>query len=70
LHRLPGNFLEEKRRMKNTEEMKHFQTAAPATLSTCPWHIPASPRSNKQKYRLTPKGKAWLAAASATGAPS
>jgi transcriptional regulator with XRE-family HTH domain len=32
--------------------------------------IPASPRSNKQKYRLTPKGKAWLAAASATGAPS
>jgi hypothetical protein len=23
--------------MKNTEEMKHFQTAAPATLSTCPW---------------------------------
>jgi hypothetical protein len=30
--------------MKNTEEMKHFQTAAPATLSTCPWqfdHIPS-----------------------------
>jgi transcriptional regulator with XRE-family HTH domain len=24
--------------------------------------IPASPRSNKQKYRLTPKGKAWLTA--------
>jgi transcriptional regulator with XRE-family HTH domain len=29
-------------------------------------NIPASPRSNKQKYRLTPKGKAWLEAAKDT----
>ena len=31
--------------------------------------IPDKPRSNKQKYRLTPQGRAWLAAHQGRGAP-